>query len=123
MANEIFARIIFQWDYKSATRIINADDTWRDDALTGSRWNKTLQNVGTSWEAIEIGDLVKTWMMIRNLDTTNFVDWGKSVADATALIRIPAGTSCLFYSIAGAPALRANTAAVDVEILGVEGSS
>ena len=123
MANEIFARIQFIWDYKFSVPIFSHDVQFRADAIAGARYNKTLQNVGTSWEAVEIGDLVKTWMLIRNLDDTNFVSWGKSVADATELIRIPPETAVLFYSVAAAPAFKADTAACDIEIIGVEGSS
>lgn len=122
MANEIFARIQLIWNYKLSERIIDVDESWRDESL--DRYNKTLQNVGSGgWEALEIGDLAKTWMTIKNLDDTNFVAWGKSVGDATELIRIPPGKLVFFYLIAAAPAVKADTAACDIEIRGVEGTS
>lgn len=122
MASEIFGRVQLIWDYK-ANPTFNREIVWRDAQLTASRYNQTLYSVGTSWEAVEIGDLSKTWMIISNLDDTNYVSWGKSVADATELIRIPKLTAILIYSVATAPAMQANTSACDVEIIGVEGNS
>lgn len=121
--NEIFGRVQLIWDYKAATPTFNREITFRDTELAGNRYNQILYSVGTSWEAVEIGDLVKTWMIISNLDNTNYISWGKSVADATELIRIPRLCAILIYSIAAAPALLADTAACDVEIIGVEGNS
>jgi hypothetical protein len=121
MANEIYARIIFTWDFTVANRIVQKDFSLRTDD-NGERWNRAVQNVGISWEAMEIGDLPKQWVIIRNMDATNFVSFGKSVADATELLRIPAGCFNFVYLTAAAPALKADTAICDVEIIGVEGS-
>lgn len=121
MANEIYTRIIFEWDFKLTSKIIKFDRSFRATAIAGTRYNKVLQNVGTAWEAVEIGDLAVQHMVIHNLDDTNFVSWGKSVADATELIRILPGEIVFFNSVATAPAFKANTAACDVEIYGVQG--
>lgn len=124
MADEIFAQIKLIHDYKLATPIINKDITWRDDALAGPRHNKIVQPVTFGvWQALEIGDLVKQWMLIENLDKTNYVFLGKNVADATEFCRIPAGTAMLIYMIAATPAVNCDTANCDIEISGVEGSS
>lgn len=119
MANEIFAKIEFFFDYTQSSQIIVAKIDFRADAL--ARYNRSVQNVGTSWEALEIGDLVKQYILIRNL-SENYVSFGKSVADATEIIRILPGEFSFFYLIAAAPAVKADTAACDIEIKGVEGS-
>lgn len=121
MANEIFARIQLIWDFKVATKLITVDEAWRDDSL--ARYQSLTQTVGTGWEALEVGDLVKQWMVLKNLDTTNFISWGKSVADATELLRIPPGKTILIYNIAAAPAVKADTAACELLIRSVEGLS
>ncbi len=121
MANEIFARVQLLWDFKETSRLIEVDESWRDDSL--ARYNSLTQDVGTSWEALEVGDLVKQWMTLTNLDTVNFISWGKSVADATELIRIPPGKTILIYNIAAAPAVKADTGDCDLLIRAVEGSS
>lgn len=100
--------------------IIIARHGFRADSLA-NRYNRLTQAVGTAWEALEIGDLVKQYIIILNLDEVNFVVWGKSVADATELIRIPPGQFAFFFNTASAPAVKADTAACDIEIKGVEG--
>lgn len=123
MANEIYASIDFRWDFKQKLPIIVAKHSFRADALAGTRYNRLVQNVGfAAWEAMELGDLIKQQVLVLNLDKTNFVSWGKTVADATELIRIPPLHFAFFYLIAATPALKADTAACDVEIKGVEGS-
>ncbi len=125
MANELFSRIILTWDFKKASgaRIITFDHSFRQDQLAGSRYNKSVTNIGfAAWEALEVGDLGKQWMVLRNLDTVNFISWGKSVADATELLRIPPGATMLIYNLAVAPAVKANIAACDLEIQAVEGT-
>lgn len=122
IANEILAELTFIWDYKGSSPIITARNSFRADALAGTRYNQLVQAVGTSWEALETGDLVKQYIVLRNLDSTNFIVWGKTVADATELIRIPPGQFAFFYLTAAASAVKADTGACDLEIRGVEGS-
>lgn len=120
MANEIFLRTQIIWDYKVAARTISEERVFRADAL--ARYNTVLQVVGTSWETLEVGDLAKQWMILTNLDTVNFVSWGKSVADATELLRIPPGASLLIYLTAANTAVLADTANCELQIFGVEGN-
>jgi len=122
MSNELFIQTKLVWNYKLAARTINEARTFRADALAGTRYNTVLQVVGTGWEVLETGDLVKQWMILHNLDSTNYISWGKSVADATELLRIPPGASILVYLIAASTAVLADTAACDLQIFGVEGS-
>lgn len=123
MANEILARVQLVWDFGVAVPLVNFDFSFRTDALAAGRHNKNIQSVGTGWEALETGDLAKQWMILKNLDTTNFISWGKSVADATELIRIPAGKAILIYITAAATAVKADTAICLLDIHGVEGNA
>lgn len=120
IANEIYAQLNFTWDFKLAAPLIVLKPAFRADSL--ARYNIGVQSVGTGWEALEIGDLVKQYIVIKNLNTTNYVSFGKTVADAFEIIRIMPEAFVFFYLIAAAPAVKANVASCDIEIYGVEGS-
>jgi len=120
MANEIFCQVKLIWDYKLASQIVNVDRTFRVDALAGTRYNNVVQVVGSgAWENLDIGDLAKTHMTIRNMDDTNYVMIG---IGTTEVFRILPGAVCLVYLTHATPVARADTADVDIEIIGVEGS-
>ena len=91
--------------------------------MTGDSALKYTQSIGTSEEALELGQDIGTlgWCMIKNLDATNFV----SIRAGTGLgnfLRINAGEFALFRfgSGATAPFAIADTGAVLVEVLLIE---
>lgn len=87
--------------------------------FTGTAYFKGKQNVGTSEEALLLGDVTPGgWALIRNLDATNFVAI-KSGTGVVPLVRINAGEFALFRvsSLATAPFIQADTSSVNVEIL------
>lgn len=81
----------------------------------------TVQSVGTSEEAIALGDLLTLgtlgYAFFRNLDATNYVSIRAGTGE-TSLIRLQPGEWCVFPfdGAATAPYAIANTAAVNLEV-------
>jgi spore coat protein U-like protein len=120
MANEFTFSGTFQF-LKSLARI-SAEAT-----VSGTQCNDGTQSVGTSYEALDFGDMGTTpgYVMLQNLDPTNYVEIS-SDGGATYCIRLKAGSS----SVAGGIAVffnnslttwgaRANTAACLVSVRAV----
>ncbi|KKK93396.1 hypothetical protein LCGC14_2693330, partial [marine sediment metagenome] len=64
--------------------------------VTGTRYVRGVQEVGTSEEALDMGDLTDPgWCYMRNLDTSNYVEVYAATAE-TAFIRINAGEHVCF---------------------------
>jgi hypothetical protein len=74
--------------------------------------------IGTSEEAISFGDIGPGYIYMRNLDDTNYIEFGPESGGSMVVCgRLKAGEQCLFR-LGGSVTLRAqaNTAAVDVLI-------
>jgi len=82
-----------------------------------------IVSVGTSEEDLSIGDIgTLGWLCLRNLDTTNYVQWGpKSAGSMVAAGRIKAGEIAILRLEPGIT-LRwiANTAACKVQVMLLE---
>lgn len=91
--------------------------------LTGTRFIRNCQTVGTTYEAITVGDLGSAgWCYIKNTDATNYVEFGLEVTGAFyPFVKILAGETAgpmklSTLSIFG----RANTGAVVADIFILE---
>ena len=87
--------------------------------LTGTRILRNRQSVGTSEEALVLGEVVPGgWLLIVNRDPTNYVQV-KTATGGTAFARLLAGEFCLLRIDSGlsAPFVQANTAACEIEYL------
>jgi len=88
--------------------------------VAGTGYQKGVQNIGTSEEAIAVGGVgTNGYIMITNLDATNYVKVRPATGVAD-LIRIAPGDVCLFRCEAAAPFAIADTAACDIEVMLVE---
>jgi hypothetical protein len=84
--------------------------------VTGDNPITNIQNIGTSEEAIVVGDVgTAGYFMAKNLDDTNYVTIraGAGVAD---LVKLKAGEVCLFRLAMNGPYAIADTAACDLEV-------
>ncbi len=102
----------------------NVDMTMVQTAFTpdvaGTLYVRGVQNVGTSEEALDMGNVTSPgWAYFRNLDASNFVEIRPATGE-TDLVRLLAGESCCFRFIATAPFVLADTGNVDLEYLIVE---
>lgn len=88
--------------------------------LTGSNWMKNIQSVGTSEEAILLGDVgTPGFMIVKNLDATNFVSI-RSGTGAANTVKIKAGEVALFRHSGSAPFAIADTGACRIQYLLLE---
>lgn len=117
MANEV--TLAFRLDYTSSNKRIQIEIPSANVTVSGSRFTHTVQSVGTSEEALELGDISTGGLcFLRNHDTSNYVEV-RSGTGATDFIRLNAGEFAFFRMSgdASAPYGIANTAAVNLEIL------
>jgi hypothetical protein len=123
VSDEISLAIRFTFE-KGGTAVSFPDGTAREMSIdvSGSRYVRNRQQVGTSEEALELGDIATGgYFVARNCDDTNYVEI-RSGTGATDLVRLNAGEVCCFRlsSDAAAPYVIANTAAVELEYVLVQ---
>jgi hypothetical protein len=90
--------------------------------FTGTRSLKGRQSVGTSEEALILGEVTAGgWLLILNKDATNFVSL-RAAAGATPLAKIGPGECALLrlHPSAPAPTVQADTAACQIRYLILE---
>lgn len=88
--------------------------------VTTKRFIHAKQAIGTSEEAIKLGELASLgWAAFINRDPTNYLELRSATGAGNDIIKIPAGKGCLFYfgSDISAPFAIANTAACQMEYL------
>lgn len=120
MANEITFAASLSISKSGATATGNITD---QEDLAGVGKLATTQNIGTAAETLTFpSDLTTegiTYLWIRNLDATNYVELALDSGMAQVFAKIPAGKVALFPPATGNPTIyaRANTAAVNVQIV------
>lgn len=114
MANELTLRCNLSYEKLGTTLSLLFGPTNRD--VTGSKPIMNRQLVGTSEEALVLGDAsVGGYLMAVNRDATNYVEIrpGSGLAD---LVKLLPGDVCLFRVTGDAtPYVIANTAACELE--------
>ena len=88
---------------------------------TGDTYAEYIQTIGTSEEALELGQDIGTpgYCLIINLDTTNFVSIRRATGEGNC-IRLDAGGFALFKWAATAPFAIADTGSCRVKVLLLE---
>lgn len=88
--------------------------------VSGSKTTKIRQTIGTSEEALDIGDIGTAGFIIgKNLDATNYVTIRPGTGE-TDLVKAGPGEPFLFRLAMSGPYAIADTAACDLEFLIVE---
>lgn len=118
MADELMIRAFMR--YVSSTKDIPFGESTTVD-VSGTKVLVNQQTVGTSAEALEVGDMTTPGViMLKNLDDTNFVEL-RDGADGADLVKILAGeTSGPWRLATTTPYVIADTASVEVEYMLVE---
>lgn len=117
MANEITITSGLQIIKGSLRSIIGPTSVTAD--LTGSRLIRNVQAVGTTHEALVVGDLASAgYCTITNLDTTNYAELGVDVSGTFyGVVRVDAGKVAGPFKLSSLTRhVRANTAAVNLDI-------
>lgn len=91
-----------------------------DQAAQGA--SSGIQSIGTSAENITVGDVSTAgYLFLRNLDSTNFVEFGKDNTGFVNVGKLKPGEMCCFRVAASTTVqLKADTAACDVMYLLLE---
>ena len=119
MANEISGKVTLR-AVKGGAKVDRKESFSID--MAGESFFHAVQNVGTGNETLECYalsniDAAETGMcFLKNLDATNYVEIGLT---SSYTIKLLAG-ECALFRAAGALFARANTAAVELEILMIE---
>jgi hypothetical protein len=117
MANEITLTSGIQALKGSAFIGINLQTKQAD--WTGTRFIRNVQAIGTSHEAIVVGDVATAgYAYFTNIDATNYVEIGVEVAATFyPLVRIDAGKTAGPFKLSTLTIFgRANTAAVNLDL-------
>lgn len=117
MANELTLNASMNYaDSESADETIEVVEKLASVAT--KRYTKVKQNIGTSEEAINLGDIsAPGWVLLRNRDETNYIEI-KVATSAAIFAKLLPGEFCFLRlgSGAQAPYAIANTAACQLEI-------
>jgi len=117
MANEITisGALSFSKAGLSAAKSFNFNVT-----MSGSNYEEGSFSVPTSTTAIPLGSVATNgWLLLINKDATNYVEYYTATA-GTAAVKLLAGEAALFRVDGAAPAMKANTAQVEVDYLLIE---
>jgi hypothetical protein len=119
MANELSAA--GQITFRKGSTEAELDHSFRL-TIAGTRYHQGKQSISTTEKAIDMGSVGTTgYTLIKNCDTTNFVEIrpGTGVQD---MIKIQPGGFALFQFADGVstPYAIADTSAVEIEILAIE---
>ena len=99
---------------------VTASDTFAINVtMSGDDYVAGTQVIGTSNETIALADIGTIgWVLIKNLDSTNFVEIGDDGTNYT--VKLAAGEGCLFRFSGSSINLKADTAACRVKYLVLE---
>lgn len=118
MANEIQLAASLQVSKNGAT----ASGTYSGTiTMAGNNLISNVQEIGTSNEAIQLGDVTATGMcvMLKNLDATNYVEIFSDSGNTNLISKLAAGMPCILWPNAVIYA-RANTAGISLAVVACE---
>lgn len=120
MANEITVSVSLTASKDSATISVSANKTFD---MTNEDMTQATQNIGTSAEALSLGDIAApaAYIYVRNMDPTNFVVLSLASDGTSPFAKIRPGHFALFpppqsgtiYALADTAAVRVALAAVE----------
>jgi len=120
MANTIRLQSTLTYKNNAGTITLGGDFTVNQ---VGTHFTSQVQDIGVTAEALDVGADIGTigFLLIRNLDPTNYVEVGSDNAVANNVAVILAGQAVPIKPKSGVTVyLKANTAPVQVEFLAIE---
>ena len=119
MANEITQNITLQVTKNGETTSLAHS---KRVTQTGDDYTKKTQNIGTSAELVDLGDITGApgQLVIKNLDATNFVEIGGDSGLTVFKLKILAGEALLISPSSATIYAKADTAACRVSIFAIE---
>jgi hypothetical protein len=116
MADELTVNIEFSFSKNSRSLAENTGDITID--VTGDKWTRTIQEIGLTEEAIDLGDITAGGMVLAKNLGTGVVSIRRATAEGNA-IKLLAGDVALFRFEATAPFAIASVAS-EVEFVMLE---
>lgn len=83
---------------------------------TTDRGGSFTVDVGTSEETIDFGDIAPGYVLLRNLDATNFVDFGNATGDLDYTLEANGGVGLVKMKTSTTMYIQANTATCKVQV-------
>ena len=117
MANELSATISITFS-KGGAEVNRAESI--EITVTGDAYTAGVQEIGTTEEAVAQGSELGTpgWIFIKNIDDTNYVEFGISTGVYTT--KIIAGKFAWFFVNGATLYAKANTAACNIDYIWFE---
>jgi hypothetical protein len=118
MANKITITMSMKWTDGSGSTLEAKGTNLIDQA--GDNVIENIQNVGTSAEAVVMGDVAPGYVAFKNLDTTNFVTIGSDNAVANVICKLKAGEIAIVPTALSSIYAKADTAGIRLLVLAVD---
>jgi len=113
MANTFVGSAEFRWS--NAVPVVVQHSTVINSTQTGNQSIQNIQTIGTSAEAIVVGDVVPGYLYFKNTDATNYIDLGiENTAITPIVFRLKAGEGVLVPTTNATWYAKANTAPCDL---------
>jgi hypothetical protein len=119
MANEITSSTSLTVTKNGATFNASANKTFTQ---TGNVALNAVQNIGTAAELVSLGDItgVPGAMLVKNLDTTNFIEISLDSGGTQIFAKLTAGKGMLWFPSVAAVYAKSDTAACRLQVLAIE---
>jgi hypothetical protein len=119
MANEIYASLNFTARKNGAESSISSSFNL---TMTGDDMIQNTQVIGTSSEAVDLGDITGApgAIIIKNLDATNFIEIGGDSGLTVFKTKLLAGQFTMFQPSSATLYAKADTANVRIQIIATE---
>lgn len=118
MSNEL--RVSVSLRFEKSGRSVQKEYSGVQIDVSGDKWTYLVQEIGTSEEAIDVGDIgTAGFIIFKNLDDTNYVTLRPGTG-TTDLVKAKSGEPGLFRLAMDGPYAMADTAACDLELLIIE---
>lgn len=119
MANEIYASLNLKAAKSGA--LVDFTTSFRQD-MTGDDMLQKSQLIGTTAETLDLGEITgaPAYLMVTNLDATNFVEIGGDSGLTVFKLKVLAGKSQVFSPTSGTLYAKADTADVRIQIVAIE---
>jgi hypothetical protein len=117
MANEIYTTLLLELNNGSIEHEFNPAALQIDQST--ARFEDKVLDIGTSEETISFGDIsTKGIVLLMNLDSTNYVQWGPDSSGMKEIGRLNAGEWAFLRVDDGATLkMKANTASCKVRVI------
>ncbi len=118
MANEISLSLSLSASKNAAAVSVTYSGTM---TMTGDQFISNVQIVGTSNEALVVGDVSTLgWIVCKNLDATNYVEIFLDASNTQLVAKLLPGEPCLFKPGSVTVYARANTGSCNVQVTALE---